>query len=522
MTRRRKKRPSRVIGAGLIVISVVAVMTLVATLVYTMFALMFAKPESPEEDPKDPVPTASEAMFLENNILGTLSPGTVTASETQQETIKKARELLSKKQNYHMTILEHETYGTDQILISSIPGRNEGKDLSQTQTRQIEVYSTYKEGDGQYYLIEVTEIGFVHASKFTVEPGIYFFRAGGNSPIYTINGQIPGEEKARVLELLEGYLLPNYCNIDNFTMRMGDLSVKEFYEEKGSLEAILENPNGLLEISATDNHLNRITATFDKPDDAESYKLEVAITYDETFDPDRVSLNRVNPYKQETTYDQIAYWTKSEDGLASFKQVSEANEIWQNLKNPEEFSATVNETMKLTVVTSEQKEIKNVATVQVKKQKVDQEVYTFVSIRQDRRAFGEMPLAAGQYIFNDEFIWTSYGKVAIADAPKMYQILSGFATQTYVDVKNHAASCGEVYLESFQANGDYQINLVEKNAKKANSPNYVRVLVDSEHQVENFQTAIRYYTEDKWKTLVDVEVIFGYQEEDYTFSVPEN
>lgn len=527
--RRIKRRTPRQ-KVGVIAMILAAILAIILLVSVVMLATKMAKQAPEEVENAEPAVVEvteglTESVFLSNNLLSSWKTGTVELTQEDQSQVEKWETQIALTNAYHMTITEQETYNVDEAWYKLMPGSGgnyaaTSKDLSQTQTRQIDVYLTLDSNKDQWYLIQIAEQDFTHSSAYSVMPGVYFFRADGSSPIETVGGEITGEEKEEMMSLLNKYLLPNYCDLENIAGKMGSLTSKTSNYEDGGATILLESENGEVELLGTQFQVEYIFGTYYNAEGDEKYDLSVEIQYGTVFTADDVSIQCENPYQSSGTVEELRFRNGLDSATVTLSDTDKANEVWSKIEIPEEFSVQATMDTTSTVRTNQLTKLTNQTVICVQRQMLGEETYTRVEVRYMKRQIGDTFLEAGVYIYNDTYIWTDRGTLLAADAPNLLELLKAFSADTYLNVKWQLGLCGDMYLETYHEDRGYEISLIEADKPVSGFTNYARVKLNQNYQVETFQTHIRFQADNEIETAIDFGATIDYDPEKIAFSVP--
>lgn len=514
--RTRKRKKSNPVGVVLMVTVVLLALVLIGIFIYVAVQLVNLPggPKNPEEPTvvwnPEVTENLSEDIFFANHARESLGKPQITGDVNQMQQLSRWQNMTEAVINYHMQILEEETYGATNYIGNRCLGK--------TQTRQIDVYSTKDEERGLWYLIKIQDRDGFHSSQYSIAPGIYFYKADGSTPIYTVTGEITGTEKAELLALLNNYLLTEYPHY--VEARMGELRVEAYANGSATTAMTLKSESGILMLTGNSEQITGMTANYSENEGDTVYNIVTEIEYGKTFDVGVVDLERQSPYSRTSGASEIAFWDGEEPTVATLEDVSRANEVWQEIHIPEEFSARATVSTITNVVADRQTQIDNAYIVCCQQQIIDGKAYHQITIEYTKRGLAENQIAAGTYVFDDEFIWTDRGVLRVANAPKLYAILQSFGTETYLNANWQTGMCGNLYLESYETNANHSIRLVEKGEEISGHPNYAKIVVDNQYQIEELQTHIRYQVDGKWEYSTDLEATVTYKPEKVQFSLP--
>lgn len=514
--RKRTRKKRNVVGIVLMVMLILLTLLLIGILIFVAVNLSGHPNEvvDPETQPKawSPVETTdlSEDIFFANHTRATLGDPKIAGDVSQMQQIGRWNHMTEAVVNYHMTIVEEETYGATAYIGERCLGK--------TQTRQIDVYSTSDKEHGQWYLLEVQEKDCFHASQYSIAPGMYFWKADGSSPIYTILGEITGTQKDHLMELLSNYLLTTY--VSYVEARMGELQVQAYSAGSGITAMTLKNDTGMAMLTGNVEEIGSMTANYAENEGDTVYNFVMEVAYGETYDIGVVNLERKNPYNWKDHPNEISFWNGEKTQAATLENVEKANETWHQLHIPEQFSARVTVNTSAVVMAHSQKQVDNYYIVCSQQQILNEKAYHRISIEYIKRGLADSEIQAGTYIFDDEFIWTDIGVLRIENAPRLYEILKSFGTETYLNANWQMGMCGDMYLEMYENKDNHRIHLIERGDQISGHPNYAKVIANNQYQIEELQTHTSYRAEDKWDVSTSLEATISYKPEKVAFSLP--
>lgn len=522
--RNRARRRARKFVTFVTVTAVIAFVVILAVILVKSIQLIRTE-EAESESAKTIVVTEglTEGMFLSQRDDSIPESGKVSYSTEAEAILQKWKKMARGVVCYHMTITETETYGANDSLIKAVPSNPsfimEQVELDVSQTRTIDVYSTIDDASNQWYVICVQESNFIHSSQFSIMPGVYFFRADGTSAIHTLKGEITGEEKEKLMNQLTQYTLIQYCNPERIAGRTGDLEAVS--SVNGEYVAVLfSNETGQYEISGTANQIQKANAIYSVADRGEVYQISVEIEYGTMFDPEQVQVLNKNPYEYTGIKEELELWDGSSSQTITLAQQNEVNEVWKQIAAAEEYSARGVIEATTTVMLDEPRELEEHAIITVKRKMVEGMLLTEVVVNYPQRSgFTTTSLVAGNYLFNDEFIWTDRGILAIKDAPNLYWELINLGADTWSNAKWQLGNCGPLYLEEIELDDKTEIALTEQGDDINGYPNYARIRLDRQHHLEVMQTHIR-FEDDGRRSSIDLETRMEYDLEEITISIP--
>lgn len=514
--RKHTRKGRNVVGISLMITVILLSLTLIGILIFVAVKLAGSsggeKASEAQQKAWNLTETVnlSEDLFFANHSRTPLDNPEISGAVNEMQQLSRWKNMAGAAVNYHMVIIEEETYDATAYIGERCLGK--------TQTRQIDVYSTEDKEHGKWYLLEIQERDCFHASQYSIAPGVYFWKADGSTPIHTIAGEITGTEKEHLIGLLSNYLLTKYSSY--VEARMGALQVQAYSSGSGLTAMTLKSETGMAMLTGNVEQLEGLTANYTEKEGDTVYNFVVEVTYGETFDIGVVNVERKNPYNWRDVQNEIAFWSGENPEEATLEDATRANETWQQLHIPEEFSAraTVNSTAN--VVTLHQRQIDNYYIVCSGQQVLDGIAYHRISIEYTKRGMADSEIQAGTYIFDDEFIWTDVGVLRIENAPRLYGILKSFGTETYLNTSWQMGMCGDMYLEMYETHDNHSIRLVEKGDQISGYPNYAKVIANNQYQLEELQTHISYRVEDKWDVSTSLEATISYKPEKVAFSLP--
>jgi len=522
--RRRARKVARLVTAA-------AMIALVIILVVILAKTMQQSKEAEVESAKTIVATEglTEGMFLSQKKDSIPESGKVSYTPEAEAIVQKWMEKAEGTVEYHMTIQEKETYGANDSLIKEIwsnPSFSmEQIKLDKSQTRTIEVFSTVDSSNNQWYIIYVHEQNFNHSSQFSIQPGVYFFKADGTSAIKTLKGEITGEEKEKLMSQLTQYTLTQYCNPEKMAGRMGKLeSVSSVNGEY--VATLFSNPNAQYEISGTADQIQKANAIYsirgqEEPKKvSEIHQISVEIEYGMMFDPEQVQVSNQNPYDHTGVMDELKLWDGSSSQAISLTQEKEANETWKQTGFAGEYSARGVTRATTMVMIDKARNIEDHTIIIVDRKMVEGMLLTQVTVNYvERCGFATTELAAGTYLFNDKFIWTDRGILAIQEAPNLYKELISFGPNTWSNVKWQLGNCGSLYLYEIHLKGETEVALNEQGDSISGSQNYARVEIDKKYKVQDFQTHVSFEDGGR-QSSIDLEMMMEYNLDEISISLP--